>query len=354
VALIAFNLVLRGVEELTHEPGGPQSSSYATAPHGLAGYAELLERAGRRTVRLRERPRASRLDPGTTAVVLDAPSLAPADAAALRRFVRRGGRLVTGGASATTSWLRPLLGGSGPELASEGSAAAVPIAPLPELAAVHTVRTLGRASWRRTGAALPALAGDTGVLLAVADAGRGRVALLADASPLQNRLLAEADNAALGLGLAGPNGRAVVFVESVHGFSEETGLAAIPLRWWWTLSGVAAAALVFMVARGRRLGPAELPSRPLAPPRRDYVESLAAILARTERPAEALAPLGRHVRQLIATRFGVEADREPARAAAALGVEEAELRAALDPARAADIVPAGRVLVRALRLERRG
>ena len=34
-------------------------------------------------------------------------------------------------------------------------------------------------------------------------AGRGRALLLADAAPLQNRLLGRADNAALGLALAG-------------------------------------------------------------------------------------------------------------------------------------------------------
>jgi hypothetical protein len=347
VAVIALNLLLRIAGELTREPGGPRSSSYATAPHGLAAYAELLAGDGRRVVRLRDAPAEAGLDPGATVVVLDA-GLPPVDARMVRRFVRRGGRLVTGGELATT-WLRPLLGAV-PRLLEGGPTAAAPIASLPELAGVGVVRTLGRASWGAEGTPLPALAGERGVVLAVADAGRGRVALLADTSPLQNRLLDTADNAALGLALAGPRTRPVVFLESVHGYGDETGLAAVPFRWWWALGGLALAALVFVLARGRRLGPPELPSRPLPPPRREYVESLAAVLARTKRPSEALAAVSRDVRRVVAARAGVDPDSDPARAAAALGVEEAELRAALSPAGDADVLPAGRVLSRAMRM----
>src|SRR5436853_88166 len=56
----------------------------------------------------------------------------------------------------------------------------------------------------------------------------GVVYLLPDASPLQNRLLGTADNAAFGLALAGPSTRPVEFLESYHGYGQSAGLSALP------------------------------------------------------------------------------------------------------------------------------
>jgi hypothetical protein len=126
------------------------------------------------------------------------------------------------------------------------------------------------------------------------------VLLLARSSPLQNRLLGRADNAALGLALAGEAGRPVVFVETVHGYGLASGLAAIPDRWLWVLGGLLVAALTWMLARGRRLGPPERERRELPPPRRAYVEALGAALARTRSPQAA----GEVVRSAIRSRRG--------------------------------------------------
>ena len=119
-------------------------------------------------------------------------------------------------------------------------------------------------------------------------AGRGRIVLLADSSPLQNRLLGEADNAAFALALSGRG--PLTFVESVHGYGPQRGLAALPARFGWALIGLLLAALVFMVARGRRLGPPERERRELPPPRRAYVDALAATMARGKEREEAVAP----------------------------------------------------------------
>ena len=131
---------------------------------------------------------------------------------------------------------------------------------------MRRVRTAGDGRWALGSPDQRVLAGDEGTLLLVARAGRGRIALLADSSPLQNRLLGEADNAALALALSGPG--PLTFVESVHGYGPARGLAALPARFGWALIGLALAALVFMVARGRRLGPPEPERRDLPPPRR--------------------------------------------------------------------------------------
>lgn len=343
-AVVAVNVLLVVLDRLAPEPSGPASSSYATAPHGLAAYADLLRRAGHPVVRLREVPGEADLDPASTVVVLDPETPDVADAEALRVFVEAGGRLLAGGAFAD-AWLDELV-----DLEPTWSGApvreGVPLAPLREVAGVRTVRAAGPGSWSTLGEALPALGDADRALLAVASPGRGRLVLLADASPLQNRLLDEADNAALGLALAGPRGRPVAFVESVHGYGPAAGVRAIPERWLFALGGLVLAALVFMVARGRRLGPPEREDRALPPPRREYVESLAALLARTARPGDAAEPVRAEVRARIAARAGLDpapGDGALREAGRRLGLTDPELTAVLD---GGDVVTAGRTLAR--------
>jgi Domain of unknown function (DUF4350) len=344
-AVVAVNVLLVVLDRLTEKPSGPASSSYATAPHGLAAYADLLRRAGHPVVRLRDVPAEADLDPASTVVVLDPESPDVADAEALRAFVEGGGRLLAGGAL-PNAWLDELVDVE-PTWSGAPVRESVPLAPLGDVSGVRTVRAAGPGSWSGTGEALPA-AGDAGrTLLAVASPGRGRLVLLADASPLQNRLLDEADNAALGLALAGPRRRPVAFVESVHGYGPAAGLTAIPERWLFALGGLVLAVLVFMVARGRRLGPPEREDRALPPPRREYVESLAAVLARTKRPGEAAEPVRAEARARIAARAGLDADpgdgalREAGRR---LGLSEPELAAVLEGG--GDVVTAGRTLAK--------
>lgn len=284
--LIAFSALANLAEHLTPSPHGPRSSSYATAPDGLAAYAELLGDYGHSVRRVRSSPDEAGLDPASTAILLDPGSLNDRDVEALSSFLRGGGRLVAGGAY-PEGWLERLLGYS-PNWAPEAAGQARPIVPAPEAVGVNTVEAAGPGSWRDTGEAVPIVAGENGSLIAVARVGAGRAILVADPSPLQNRLLDRADNAALGLALAGEK-RPVRFLESVHGYLPASGLAAVPWSWRFALGGLALAALTLMLARGRRLGPAEAEGRELPPPRRLYVESLAAVLARTKQPDDAIA-----------------------------------------------------------------
>lgn len=116
---------------------------------------------------------------------------------------------------------------------------------------------------------------------------------LADASPVQNRLLAAADNAQLALNLVGERARPVVFVESVHGFGQSRGLAALPTRWRLAFALLALAGLLWVLARARRLGPAEPAYVASQPPRAAYVEALALLLRRTRDPGKLAALLTR-------------------------------------------------------------
>jgi hypothetical protein len=346
-AIVALNVALAFVRSLTGgTPGGPQSSSYATGPEGAAAYAELLERAGHRVERLRRAVADATLDPAETLLLLDPGFVGGEDARALGRFVDGGGRLVVAGSAG--AWLDDILD-EPPDWSPDHLGSLEVLAPVPELTGVRDVETGGGGAWTG-GGALPALGYGDRALLAVAG-GNGRVLLLADASPLQNHLLDDGDNARLGLALAGPTSWPVRFLESFHGYGEATGLAAVPRRWWAAFGLVFAAAVVLMLARGRRLGPPQPPERDLPPPRRVYVESLGGVLARIRRRERALAPVRARAVALVGDRAGLAASAKPDELRAAgerLGLTQEELDALFGSGRP-DVLAVGRALTRLAR-----
>jgi hypothetical protein len=162
--------------------------------------------------------------------------------------------------------------------------------------------------------------------------------------------LERADNAAFGLALAGDPGTPAYFAEGVHGYGTETGIGAIPDRWKWVLGGLTLAALLWMVAIGRRLGPPEEEERMLPPPRRAYVDALATTLARTKQRADAVAPVRAEVRAALARRAGipVDADDRALRGAASIhGLSGEEIKAIFEPVGSEqDVLAAGRALAK--------
>ena len=307
-------------------PGPSPSSSYSTKPDGLAAYAELLTRFGRPVKRLRGDVDPGLLDPGMTVVALDTPNLSRREARHLRQFVQAGGRLLAGGSGAD-EWLGTVLD-EPPSPSGEGLASAEPLRDAAEVDGIRTVKAARRGSWEKVGEMVPVLGRRGLVLAATAPAGQGQVVALADPSPLQNRLLDQADNAAFGLNLTG--GRAVRFLEGPHGYGRGEGLAALPRRWRLALAGLGLAAAVWLLARSRRLGPPEEEARPLPPPRRVYIEAMASTLGRTKRPLEASAPVRARARRMLAERAGLPPERdghELRQAAAAFGLPPDEIEA---------------------------
>lgn len=337
-ALVALNLLGALIDAASGgRPSGPRGSSYATSSGGVAALHDLLERSGHPVSRLRRRGEP---DPRTTVFVLDPEDLTASESRALRRFVERGGRLVAS---------RGVLDDETPEWRTAGVRAARPIGS--GVDGVREVKAAGKGSWRPARRWSPVLGGGGRTLLVTAAVGRGRVYLLADSSPLSNAFLAQADNAALGAALAGPDGRRVAFAETVHGYGQARGLAALPDRWKWVLVGLLLAALVWIASRIRRLGPVEEESRPLPPPRRAYVDAVGAALARAGRPAESAERVRVAARARVARRAGLGADPPDDRVAAAaatLGLTEEEAAALTRPARDddGDLLLAGRALAR--------
>ena len=347
--VVLLNAVLALIGALLPSPSGPPSSSYATAPRGIAALAELLEDSGHPVRRLRSLPGKARLDPAGTVVVLDPDLLRPEEARELRRFVVDGGRLVAGGRE-PDAWLKALLG-SGRGWRRRSSRTWRPAAPVGAVEGVGRVRTAGEGAWEARGAGLEALvANDGSSLLVSAGLGEGQLLLLADASPVQNRLLGHTDNAALALALAGQRGRQVHFMEAVHGYGAARGLRALPGAWQVALAGLLLAGLVLVASRARRLGTPDVPARALPPARRAYVEALATALGRTGDSAGTAAPLQEAARDRLRLRFRLPADAgagDLRSAAQRAGLTPHEAAAIVEPARGDDdLVAAGRALAR--------
>jgi hypothetical protein len=338
VGLLAITIV---VDALVPSPGGPRSSSFATAPDGFAAWADLARRSGVEVRALRERWSDDTLPAEGTVVVIDPDDFTRGQARALRRFATGGGRVVAGG-NDPGLWIEELAGGLAWEEGGDESASV--LVPAPETGAAASLRTVGEGHWERAGGALPVAAGADGAIVVVKTVGEGRIALVADPSPLQNRLLDDSDNAALALALSGPG--PVTFVESVHGYGEATGLAALPDRFQWALILLGLSGLLLIAARWPRMGPPEPPEEPLFPPRRAYVDALAATLARSRDRRSAVESVRSAARERLARRAALPHDADAgawAAAARAAGLSDEEARALIDDA-TDDGIAAGQAL----------
>ena len=342
--VIALNVVLALLHSVTGgTPGGPSSSSYSTGSAGSL-HTHRFWRATAMSSGACARPSRAALDPSTTVVLLapDGPVEA-ADGSALGQFVRAGGRLLVGGP--TGSWLAQIISDP-PQWSPTPASSLQTLAPLPELAGIRNVEAAGRGSWE-AGSALPVLGNGDRALLSVDDVGSGRVLLLANVAPLQNGRLDHGDDAALGLALAGPPGRPVAFLEAYHGYgAATTGFGAIPARWWFSFGVLALAVAALMLASGRRLGPPQPNERAFPPPRREYVESLGGVLARSRPRNAAVKPVQIRATKLLAVRFGLglsPTDEQIRVAAIRLGLPESEATALTQPATTdADVLAIGR------------
>jgi hypothetical protein len=275
------------------QPGGPASSSYATGDSGVAAWATLLGRTGRPVSQLRASLSGARFSAQETIVLLEPDALLHSEGARLIAFVRAGGRLVYG--SSQPRRTLPALLYESPVWRSGGRSNYFGQARGgTDAAGVGEVRTAGEGRWTSFGGYEAQLrTADGAALLVQRRIGRGTIELLADVSPLQNRLLSTADNAQLALDILGPPGRLAVFVESVHGYGDSRGLAALPVRWRLAFLGLVLAGLLWIAARARRLGPAEQSLEVSPPARSAYADAIALLLQRTNDQQRIAATLDR-------------------------------------------------------------
>jgi len=354
VAVAGFTLLVVGVQFLDSTTGGAEpdldgrasASTLSRAPGGASAYRELLGRFGFGVRVQRGDLTGAELDPvSDTLVVLDAGGASDGDAAALTRFVWAGGDVVVAGYDGG------LLDGI-----TGGTAGGTP-AGRPERIGAPGGRAVAEVGDQRFRVAAPGLAiwadEDRRGVAIENQAGPGTVRWAADVAPFLNRNLSRADNAgfAVAITTAAAGSRRVVIAEGVHGHGRATGLGAVPSRWRYALVAGLLAALLTMVAAGRRLGPPEDDDRDLGPGRERYAIAVGAALERTRHAAEVVAPLQAAARFDLARRVGLPPDAGEAQvreAAARLGWGQDEIDALFVPAGRPDaVVAAGRAAVRA-------
>jgi len=325
-------------------PQGPVSSAYATDAQGLAAWAELAGGAGQPVSELRAPLSTATLDPASTVVVLDPDALLRGDGERLLAFVRAGGRLIVGGQDpdAVLTALSPAPPGWVGTAGTSDGPTPLGASVLP---GVGTVASAGAGAWTQTSGDRVLLAdADGNPVLLAQRLGAGEILLLADASPLQNAYLATADNAQLALVLGGSPRRPLVFVESVHGYGTSRGLAALPLGFKVALIGLALAGLLWVLARGRRLGPPDALDPLPVPARSAYVRALALLLRRSARPDELAPTLRRAAERELAARPSTVvaattgAPPERRRALARAGLDDAEIEALSGDAAKPDVL----------------
>jgi hypothetical protein len=284
VLVVGTNAGLAALDSVVgSDPGGPPGSSYATGDDGVAGWSDLLRTRGVDVETLRRPVGEADLPAGGTVVLvdpLDAPT--PDGITALAEHLAAGGRVVAVGAAGAT-YAGALVGA---DLGWTGTGTTRPEPTGPLLAGLDDLRATGAGAFTAPGP-MTVEAGPASEPVVVSTGG---LVAVADPTLLQNAHLAEGDNAALAVVLAGPG--PVAFAEAEHGYGAARGLAAVPGRWKATAVGLILATLLGFWSVGQRLGPPEATDRPLAPARRGYVDALAAGLARSPaaRPAPPPAP----------------------------------------------------------------
>jgi hypothetical protein len=265
-------LVLAGilvVALLNGRPPAGGTDTFASTDYRSGGYAawyELLQREGVAVERFERRP--ANLNASIDTLIAAAPVVPagadarrPADLAALARWVRGGGRLITLG--------------DGKPLAGEG----------PRLVALRTPY------------------------------GRGEIVSVPDPHGFDNALITKADNARLAYALVQPRraGGIVAFDEALHG-------VIVDRRWWQVidvpqrvaLGGIALAVLIALAGSALRLGPAVTLRVAREPASDEFVAAVAALYERTKsrRAALALLAMGaRHASGDAATQLRLLAER---------------------------------------------
>ncbi|HSK24535.1 MAG TPA: DUF4350 domain-containing protein [Egicoccus sp.] len=174
----------------------------------------------------------------------------------------------------------------------------------PALAAVETVTHAGWDGYvvPRDGGATCFPLDDDVAWLVTRPAGAGTIVAIGSPAPFANAVLGRDDNAVLAAALLAPaaGDRLVIVPRGEVGQGGSELLDLVPPRVWHGLGLLGLAAVLAAVAAGRRLGPPVAERLPPVLPASELAHSLAGLLQRTGRPADAAATLRRHARRRVA------------------------------------------------------
>lgn len=302
-----------------------QGSAFSGAPEGTRVLYDYLGKVGVKAELLQ---RFDKLPPTDSTILLVSPfprRPTSAEARALMRWVRQGGRLVlVGNQVEGIVGLEAGLAGVDTPTRPDASTEETPILPAPFADGVRSIRV----GYRRVLADGPNwvthfkdLRGQIVISRAV---GRGEVVWLSDPLPVTNQGIGDADNARFATILAGRRG-SVYFDEYHHGYVAGGGI-------WDRLGNggrvalllLAGALAIALLATARRLGPPV--AEPEATPERTvaWVGPLAELYRKAEARNEALETLAEGLRRSLARRYGTLAAGLAARPDAAATLAAAQ------------------------------
>ncbi len=313
-AIVAVDLGLSFVGGIVGSTpsGDGSSSSFGTSPAGVAALTQLLAEHGHSIDRSIQPVSETHLAPGSTLFLVDPSGWTDGDTSAVALLIAGGGHAVLAGRPPSDALLSVMFGSSRPprwQSASAGTTRAIPSTSV--VAGVSRVTGGSVGSLVSTGSTKVILAG-TGGPFAVAggdsSSGGPSSVFIASSTFMTNAALAERDNAAFAINLAGPAAQPVIFDEFDHGYGRTgTGLAGLPEWWRWGLALGLAAVVMWIFSAARRFGPVERPTRQLIPPRVEYANAMATTLAALpeDRLGQIIEPLRTEARLLLCQRSGV-------------------------------------------------
>jgi len=363
LALVLFIAALVASVLTANTSGGASRSAsvYDTGQGGAAALRRYLEAMGASTTTVQGDTFAA--DPSEVGVLFmlgPSEAFTPLDAAAVRRFVTAGGTAVL--ATDAGIFDRALLdafdihveGALGPGRYQVGG---ITFADPPTRAiALDRGITLSLGAGR-----VPLAAASGRTFVAMAREGTGSLIVVGSVAPFLTAQLGEADNGRFALALAAPaiaRGRAVAFDEYHHGVHPTTDVLVLLTQTWpgRAMVFVGVALFLYLVASGRRLGPA-IPLDP-RPPRSslEYIRGFAGLVRRSGHGEIARRRLRRELRTALARELGLDpetpvgeviaeiatSDRE--RAARARSLDEALARPLRDDALLRTVREIGRLV----------
>ncbi len=291
LAIVLFIAALVASALTADSSGGVARSAsvYDTGPGGAAALRKYFEAMGASTTTVQGDTFAA--DPSEVgALFMLGPSEAftPFDAAAVRRFVTAGGTAV---------------------LATD---AGVFEGPLLDAFDVHVAGALGRGVTLSFGAdRVPLVSASGRTIVALAREGSGLLIVVGSVAPFLTADLGEADNGRFALALAASaiaSRRTVAFDEYHHGVHPTTDVLVLLTRTWpgRALLFVGVALFAYLVASGRRLGPA-IPLDP-RPPRSslEYIRGFAGLVRRSGHGEIARRRFRRELRGALARELGLD------------------------------------------------
>lgn len=349
-ALVLFAVAV-GLTILTagtsDESGLSRSASiYDEGPGGTTVLRRYLEANGVRTTSLQSDRFVIPAEVDAVFILGATEEIGPAELTVFREHVRAGGTLVVASDLALTE--RSLLGAFGIRRAG------ATVRPGEhEVASIALAAPLVRRIFVDVGIALdPGPGGVTiasdgrAAIVAATREGPGSVYAVGTLAPFLNGTIGSADNARLALALAGAAlpGRVVAFDEFHHGIRAAPDPLAVLTGSWPGRALILAGALTlaFLAVTGRRLGP-PLPLDP-RPPRSslEYVRGFGGLVRRSGRREIPRRRAREELRVGLARQSGLDpatpfdevvamvARRDPARAARAVALDDAILRAPRD------------------------